>query len=162
MDDTKSHKILSIVPWGILLFWALWSSLAAISDLINLLQQLHIVPSSWIFSSGNFSLVLQSLSKYGWDNHLLAIFLFAIIVTWIFVVAILFWRALFAFNKTNFLRSAYLAFIVSMAMNAFFLIMDELFLQYEFGHSHMARLGFRLITFIAFYLLSRHCEERSA
>lgn len=142
-------KMITLTQQGIILFWALWFTLVALSDLANFLQTLNLLPSSFSFSSNNYKLIVKSLSFHTTPNHRLALWLFGIILLWVLLIAILFWCALFSPNYLQ-LKISYVAFLLSLAMTACFVLWDELFIQYDLEHGHIIRLGFQLITLMMF------------
>ena len=155
MQVLKINKPLIILSWSIIAFWALWSTLVALTDVVNFLQAIAWVPNDWVFTSNNFSLVEKSLSIFGLQNTALPIVLFFFIVALACFIAVLFWQALFAyrFDKNSFLQKSYIAFLASFALEAIFILADEIFIQYDFEHGHMDRLGFKLLTFLIFWAL---------
>lgn len=148
---------LVLLTGGIVLFWALWSTLVALTDTVDFFQAINWLPRDWAFTSHNYDLVIKSVSTYGLQHTFLPIVLFFTIVVLAILIALLFWRALFAypFDKNAYLQKCYTAFLVSFLMEAIFILADELFIQYTFEHGHMDRLGFKLITFIVFWSLER-------
>lgn len=149
-----------IMQYGIVGFWALWTLLVSASDLINLLQKLHMVPDSLHFTSNNYTLVAQTLSIYGLDTFTITIVVFTIINVMVFLAAVAFLRAFIAgiLGSSTFIKYTYIAFIVSFALEGFFILADEVFIQYSNEHGHVIRLAFRLITFIVFMMVSRKLD----
>jgi|GEM_PF-905054 len=143
---------LTVIERGILLFWGLWFALAASADVSNFLQVIAWIPMDFPFSSKNYDLVVQSFHTYGVHQPSLLVFCYGCIIVWAFVIALAF---LMAFLRPNHKALAHNAFLISFMLTAFFILMDEIFLQYEFEHNHVVRLGFQLLTFVVFYLLSQ-------
>ncbi|OGT41014.1 MAG: hypothetical protein A3F42_06780, partial [Gammaproteobacteria bacterium RIFCSPHIGHO2_12_FULL_37_34] len=151
LRDNANEKQLTFLTLSIIAFWALWSTLVALTDVINFLQAIAWLPMDWTFTSNNFALVVKSVGMYGLQNTLLPLALFFVIVIWACLIAVLFWRALFAHHsKNNYLQKCYTAFLACFSIEAVFILADELFIQYDFEHGHMDRLGFKLITFLVF------------
>ena len=73
------------------------------------------------------------------------------------LIAGFFWRAVFAskVNYEQYLQKCYLAFLLSFAIEAFFILADEIFIQYDLEHGHIDRLGFKLITFLVFFIIGK-------
>ncbi len=42
--------------------------------------------------------------------------------------------------------------MLSFAMTACFILLDEIFIEYEFEHIHILRLSLQLISFLVFYV----------
>lgn len=157
LERDKFVKQTTILTLGIILFWTLWSSLVALTDTINFFQALRWLPTEWAFSSNNYALVAKSVNVYATPGSLLPLTLFFLIVIWTWVIAWLFWRALFAYqvDKVSYLQKCYVAFLACFSIEALFILADEIFIQYDFEHGHMDRLGFKLITFLVFWMLAR-------
>ena len=156
VEKSNKNKSLQILSHSIIVFWAMWSSLVAFTDSINFLQAIHRLPRTWVFTSSNYDLVVKSVSIYGL-NYLFSITCFLLLVLFAWLIAVFFWRAAFT-SKSNFeryLQNCYLAFLLSFAVEAFFILADEVFIQYGFEHGHMDRLGFKLITFLVFFILRK-------
>jgi len=154
----QNDQMLTLIRRGIILFWAVWYSLVFSSDAINLLQHLHVIPTSWTFSSNNYDLVAGHIATYGIHSTTVALLLFGIIVVWVLTNAMLFWRAVFTFNEENAHKAVYLAFIASMGLYATFILSDEIFIKYQIEHWHDVQFGFLLITFFVFLKLT---EQRN-
>ncbi|MDX1836030.1 hypothetical protein DIZ81_13240 [Legionella taurinensis] len=152
----KDNRSLRWIAKGILLFWMLWSLLVALSDTVNLLQRLHLLPAHWVYTSGNYDLVVQTFSLYKLNNEPLFLLSYFVIVVFAWVITFFFARAVWASEKNgHYLQRAYTAFLVILAIDAGFILADELFIQYAMEHGHMNRLGFKLLTFIVFLMLEK-------
>ncbi len=143
--------ILNIIQRGIILFWGLWFSVVTITDVVNVLQGNNYLPKSFILSSKNYDLVINLFSTYGLHSPRIILFLFSIIILWAFTIAISFWVAFFWFT----LERAYLAFLLSLSMTAFFILFDEVFIQYELEHGHIIRIALQLISLWVFFSISK-------
>lgn len=142
----------TFVEQGIVWFWACWSTIVLFTDSIDFLQRIQWLPDSIAFTSKNFDLVAKSLATYHWDYTPVVFILYGMIVLWSLLIASLFWRAIFAARQSLeiYLSKVQQAFWAMLLMTAIFLLADEIFIQYEFGHSHMMRLGFMLLTYLIF------------
>lgn len=151
----RRNGALKWISHGIVLFWTIWSSLVALGDSVNLLQEANILPSYLIYTSRNYDLLTKSFSLYQVQSQPLMLGFYFIIVLFAWMISLFFWRAVLAIrtNHQHYLHKCYTAFMVSFAIEAFFILADEIFLQYELEHGHMARLGFKLITFLVFLAL---------
>lgn len=150
-------NLLKNTAFGILLLWALWATVVTITDFFSLLTALHVLPADFPAASGNFDLVIKFLKYYNIQHNLLACILFSMINVWILVISILYWKAVLTFHQQNqtSLRNTILAFMANMSLTSFFLIIDEIFIQYRFAHGHMNMLLFTLVSFLAFLYLTR-------
>lgn len=153
----KNNRAPKWIARGIILFWAIWSLLVALSDSVNLLQHLHLLPSHWAYTSGNYDLVVQIFSLYKINNQPLFLFLYFIIVVSAWIITLFFGRAVFTSEKNSeqYLLRCYTAFLMLFAIDACFILADELFIQYTLEHGHMERLGFKLVTFLVFFVLEK-------
>lgn len=153
------QKDLSIkwISRGIIVFWAFWSLLVALSDSVNFLQQANILPSHWVFTSKNYDLVMNSLALYQINNVVLTLFLYFFIVLFAWIITLCFIRAAFSSSTgvARYLQRCYTAFLLSFAIEAFFIMADEIFVQYALEHGHMDRLGFKMLTFLVFFVLEQ-------
>jgi hypothetical protein len=137
------NETMSLYQRSIMLFWAIWSTMVALSDTFNVLQQFGYKINNSL-SSNNINLVKQSLQHYHWDNPYLSLFIFSFIVLGAWVVALFAWRGL------KNLRYAYQAFMAIFIIEAIFTLADEFFFQYDIEHGHILRLSFKLISFLVF------------
>ena len=152
--DTR--RSLEFTAYGIVLMWALWTTIVTVTDLFDLFVQLQVLQAHFSAASGNFALVEHFLDHYRINYAPLAYTIFITINGWIGITAIVYWRAITAFhghNQVSYARYTILGFLLNMGLCACFLIADEIFIQYAAGHSHMNRLMFMLLTFVSFLWL---------
>lgn len=151
------YRALSLLERGILLFWTVWATLVMLTDGIDFLQQIKVLPANLAFSSGNHALVAKSLAYYHLDMPWLTLGLYGLIVLASIVIAVLFWRALFmpTVPDERYLCAVYWAFLFKLGIDLFFMLADEVFMQYDLEHGHMNRLVFVFITFFAFLIAHR-------
>ena len=149
---SKINTTPQALQYGIIIFWTLWSALVFAADFVNFLQKIHIMSDSVHFTSNNYLLVEKSLSTYGLHSFILCITIYAIINLGAFLVTCIFGLACFTIGKNynNFIKSANVAFIASFVIDAFFVLCDEIFVQYSMEHDHLIRFGIKFITFIVF------------
>jgi len=152
----KQNRSLAWISYGVIVFWAVWALLVALGDSVNLMQEANLLPSYLVFTSKNYSLLAKSFALYQIQSKALMLICYSIIIVFTWIITAFFWRAVFAVkqNLDRYLQKCYTAFLVSFAIEAFFILSDEIFLQYELEHGHMARLGFKLITFLVFLALN--------
>lgn len=146
MSDSGATMIL-IIKQGILAFWGLWFTVVLLSDITNFLQVLQILPENFAFTSKNYDLVAKYLNGYNIHSRQVIISIFLLIIAWALIAAFLFWCSLFSKN----IDVAYLAFIISISMTAFFILADEFFIQYQIEHNHIMRLMFQCVTLLTFH-----------
>lgn len=147
----QNNRATQWIAHGIIVFWALWSLLVALSDSINLFQQLNLLPGSWAFTSKNYDLVVQLFSYYQVNHQTLHLIMYCLIVLLAWVIAIVSARAALTKPQSeHYLPKCYTAFLFIFAIDALFILVDEIFIQFALEHGHMDRLGFKLISFLVF------------
>lgn len=137
---------LNCVRYGIVLFWVSWLLLVFLTDLIDLLQQINLIPIKFPFSSGNYNLIVNSQLIYDIHCSNLFLCLFLMVIACIFVQTVLFATTLFFIDSIL----PYFAFLLGFFTTAIFILYDEIFIQYSYEHGHMIRLTFQMTTFFLF------------
>lgn len=128
---------------GLVLFWAVWLTLVAGTNLADALVQLDVLPAGFTWASYNFGLVEQTLAKHGIGSGFAGI-LFAGVIAWQVLALALLWRAWAALVRgaSGTAPEVLQAFVVSLALFAAFLVATEVFVTYDTATSHK-------LTFIA-------------
>jgi len=80
------------VTRGLLLFWALWFSVVLGSNAADALRALGLLSEGWRFSSGNFDLLVDSVSVYSLARSWAGV-AFTLVLVLQVTTAWLFWRA---------------------------------------------------------------------
>ncbi|MFZ4077481.1 MAG: hypothetical protein ACOYKA_05795, partial [Legionellaceae bacterium] len=121
--------------------------MVAFTDSADFLKVLHLLPSTFRAASGNFELVLGFLKHYHLESLPLAYGVYTLIILWALLIAGAHWRAVISFFKdhSQYVHQATFAFFLNTSMVGSFLVLDEVFIQYEAGHSHIVRFGVILI-----------------
>jgi hypothetical protein len=139
---------------GILLFWALWLTVAWLANTCDGLKACHVLGKGWKFASGNYALMVEATQKYHTPLWLNATLFFGVIL-WQGGAALLFWSAFSAFQGLY--RPGdhllYPAFLVSLALWAAFIIIDEIFLAYETEDTHLRVFTAQAISLLVLVLL---------
>jgi hypothetical protein len=135
----------------LLLFWALYFTVVTLSNLTELLKALHVLPSTWFWVSGNLGFIASGTAKLGaplWLNRVLL----AGVIAWETAAAALFWRA---FGRPRDEAALVPPFVVSLALWAIFVVLDEVLLIFETGAeaTHVRLFTAELLTLIAIRLL---------
>jgi hypothetical protein len=100
----------------LLLFWAVWLTVVFLSNLADAGKGSGLLSESWAFASGNWRLVQETTARYG-TPAAVNVVLFAGVVVWEGVAAVLFWRAGLRFRGRDSARKAvYLAFTTSLLL----------------------------------------------
>lgn len=139
---------------GSLLFWALWLTVVCLTNLLDCLKALGILPASWTLSSGNWELVAKATAVHTLPVGVAA-FLMACAVLWEGIAAGALWWAWFRFDAAaaDSLAGVRAAYAVSLALWAAFMLADEIFLQYAIEPTHMRIFVAQLVTLLAVHLL---------
>ena len=139
---------------GILLFWALWLSMAWLANACDGLKACHLLGTGWKFASGNYALLVETTQKYHTPLWLTAI-LFLGVILWEGGAALLFWSAFYVFQGIHQPagRAFYPAFGVSLALWAVFIIADEIFLAYETEATHLRVFIAQIVSLLVLTLL---------
>jgi hypothetical protein len=132
---------------GVLLFWAAWLTIVVATNVCDALKAGGALPAGWTFASGNWPLMLKVTGVHATPVPLVAA-LFLGVILWEALAAVLFWRAWAASG-----RGGLIAFIVSLALWAVFILADEVFLAYQLEPAHMRIFGLQLISVLALRLL---------
>jgi hypothetical protein len=151
-SDNQSQGLFYI-KLGCLLFWAVWFSVAFSANFFDFLNMEKELPLEWHFLSGNYQALATVLNIYHTPHGLLnTLFILDISIQAIsailfFVAVIYFLRAVCVWQTVN------LAFGISMALWATFLVMEEVFIAYPFEATHVRLIVFEMICLLALHLL---------
>lgn len=147
---------LSTLRRGLVVFWALWTTIVLATNVTDVLKVGGVLPAWWAFASGNYALVAKVAAIYRLPSAAVA-FLFAGLVAWQALAMALLWRAAAALAPGGRGREAVdRAFTVSLALWAAFIIADEVFIAYhtvDLGGVHMGIVTAQLVSLLAIRLL---------
>lgn len=137
----------------LLLFWAIWFTVVFLTNLADAAKGFGLLGESWAFASGNFAFIKETTARYGTPDLVNAV-LFAGVIVWEGVAALLFWRVGWTFRgKASGRKPLYLAFTASLLLWAAFLIADEVFIAYALTGTHLRLFVAHLVTLLAIELL---------
>ena len=137
----------------LLLFWAVWLSAVFLSNLADAVQGLGWLEQSWAIASGNWKLIQETTARYNTPAAINAI-LFAGVIVWEAVAALLFWRATWSFRSRNSARKiVYPAFTASLLLWGSFLMADEIFIAYTLESTHLRLFVAHLLSLMVIELL---------
>ena len=138
---------------SLLILWAVWLSVVFLSNLADAGKGLGLLADSWAFASGNLKFIKETTARYGTPGILNAL-LFAGVILWEGVAALLFWCAAWTFRgKKSGRKQLYLAFTASLLLWGAFLIADEVCIAYALESTHLRLLSAQLLTLLAIELL---------
>jgi hypothetical protein len=132
----------------LLLFWAAWLTVVFTTNLLDGAKAAGLLSEGWAFASGNYRFLAETTARYGtpaWLNGLL----FAGVVGWEGVAAVLFWLAwLGSAGRGRGTRLVYAAFTASLGLWAAFLLADEVFIAYPVAGTHWRLFTAQLVTLL--------------
>jgi hypothetical protein len=137
----------------LLFFWAFWFTVVFLTNLADAGKGLGILNESWVFASGNWQLIQETTARYR-TPAAVNVILFAGVILWEAVAAVLFWLAGWRFRGRSSTRKAeYLAFTTSLLLWCAFLVADEVFIAYPLESTHLRLFVVHLVTLLAVELL---------
>src|SRR5579872_955785 len=121
----------------LLLFCAVWLTIVFLSNLADAAKVLGSLNNSWAFASGNFKAIMETTARYGTSTVVNGA-LFAGVIVWEGIAAVLFWRAGRSYRGQGSGRQAlYLAFTTSLLLWSAFLVADEVCIAYPMESVHL-------------------------
>lgn len=148
--NSKSYG-LDYLKLGILLFFAIWFFIAFLTNVIDLCNFLHIT-NQWQFHSGNYLALKTVTAIYDTPTLVLNLLFFCDILIQ-GISAVLFFIAFLQSLQQHSWSLINIAFSISMALWATFLILEEIFIAYTFEATHMRLLTLEMIALLTMHLL---------
>ena len=141
---------------GLIVFWALWLSLVFLSNSLDGLKALGLLPQRWRFSSKNYGAVVKATSIYSAPEWLAGL-LFLGVTAWQGLSGALFWRAFGSSLKSGVLGRPEVstAFAISLGLWAAMILADEIFRTYDLARTHLLIFVAQVVSLLAMYLLPR-------
>lgn len=145
---------IGVVKRGVLLFWGAWFAVVALTNLLNALQVLEVLPADFKFVSGNWQWINETMNPLGVSVELQA-FLFGGVIVWESLCAGLFFYALLRFRGGTLLheRETLWACSVSLALWCAFQVLDEVFLAFSPEAVHRVIFVETILTMLFFQLM---------
>jgi hypothetical protein len=141
------------IKLGCLLFWSCWFTLICLTNIFDFIHAYHGLPDDWLFRSGNYMLLAKVLQIY----HTHSAILFTLFSLDIFVQGAS--AVLFIISSVTFLIKRQItlivniAFGISMALWAVFILLEEAFIAYNYESVHIRLFAFEMLTLLALHLL---------
>jgi len=137
----------------VLVYWALWLSVIAAVNVLDVLVVAGSLPSSVKFVSGNWRWINETMDPLAVPRRLQAL-LYAGAIAWEALAAMLFWRAAAAYQGRPLTqeRATVLACGVNLALWAAFQVLDEVFLAYKPEEVHRAIFISQITTLLLLHL----------
>jgi hypothetical protein len=148
-DGPPTGRPVIVLKRTLLAFWAAWWSVVFATNALDGMKALGLLPESWAFASGNYSFLAQTTARYGTPGWLSAL-LFAGVICWEGLAAVLFWLATGTFRSGG---RRYAAFTVGLALWLAFAVADEVFISYAVEGTHLRLFTAQLATLLAIELL---------
>jgi hypothetical protein len=134
----------------LLLIWGVWFSIVALTNTLDGLKALHVLPADFTFASGNWAFLKQVVSVHHTPGAIAALMFIGVIV-WEWSAAVSFVRAWNHYREDHAEAeaAAAIAFAISAALWGAMMIASEIFISYgvEATHTHL------LIATLASYLV---------
>jgi hypothetical protein len=149
-----TNRPILLLKRALLAFWAVWLTVVLATNVLDAAKAVGALGPGWTFASGNYAFLAETTSRYGTPPWLIAV-LFAGVIAWQGLAAVLFWRACLRFREASYdaRRSRYAAFTVSLLLWAAFLVADEVFIAYAVAATHLRLFTAQLVTLLAIELL---------
>jgi hypothetical protein len=114
--------------WALMLFWALWLTVATVTNATNALKAAGALPKDFAFAAKNLELVETTVSIFGVPEAV-SWLLFLGVIAWGTAASFLLFRAAARARRGDD-GGITLAFAAAMGFFAAFMLADELFLAY--------------------------------
>jgi hypothetical protein len=136
---------------GLLLFWALWLTIVALTNILDVLQAQRILSPEFKFVSGNGAWISQVMQPLAIPAGV-QMFFYGGAILWEAIAAGLFWQAVGRYRGLSLAEepAVILAFAVNLALWAAFQILDEVFLAYQPEGVHRSIFTNQLLTLLIF------------
>jgi hypothetical protein len=137
----------------VLLVWGIWFSIVALTNALDGLKALHVLPAGFTLASGNWPFLKQVVSVHHTPAALAAL-MFVGVVAWETFAAFSFLRAWSRYraNHPDAGAAVARAFTVSAALWGAMMIASEIFISYgvEATHTHLL-----IATLVSFLVVTR-------
>lgn len=130
----------------VLAFWTAYFAVICLTNTLDLLQGMGLLPGDWRYLSGNLPLLLRTLGGVGLPSGLAGLLL-AGVALWQGATAWLFGRVLIRGEPLE------AAFVAGAGLWAVFLVADELLLRYDLEAVHLRLLMAQMVSFLVVSLL---------
>lgn len=137
---------------GLVAFWAVWLFIAFVTNLIEGLKHIRLLPSRATWASHNYGAIKHAL-RGAHAPSWLAPFLFAGVLGWQGVTVGLFVWALVTSDGSIPWHAVNMAFSAGLGLLAMFMLVDEISRDYELERGHALLFIAQLLSFIALYVL---------
>ena len=139
---------------ALLFFWAAWLTVVFLTNALDGLKALWLLPEAWPFASGNYRFLAETTARYGSPDWLNGLLFFGV-VAWEAIGAILFWRAGWRLSDRSRREAGATraAFAIGLGLWAAFLLADEIMITYIVEQTHLRLLIAQLVTLLVVELI---------
>lgn len=149
------------IKLGCLLFWACWFLLVCLTNIFDFIHAHHGLPDDWLFRSGNYMLLKKVLQIYHTPPAILfTLFSFNIFVQGTSAILFMISSATFL-TKKQITPIVNIAFGISMALWAVFILTEEVFIAYSYVSVHIRLFAFEMLTLLTLHLLPHDCRTKN-
>lgn len=158
LDRAGSPRFLGTV---VICAWALYFTMVALTNVTDAIRE--VSDSTYTFASGNYVLMLETMSVHG-SPEWLTVVLFGCAIAAQIMVALLCWRAfgLRMGDAPNAAAATRGALALSALLWASFVVMTEVFLAYGIQGTHWTLFVASVISYAACYMVDRPREIATA
>lgn len=135
--------------------WAAWFAVVLITNVLDGLHAMAVLPQDWAFRSQNYQRVRDAVDLYRAPPSFAAV-LFVCVMFWQAAVACMLWYALIVSANAGQvqLAAANVAFLGALGMWTAFILAEEIFKQYRTETKHLLFFSAQLLSWGALQLLS--------
>lgn len=150
----------STLQSGLVLFWAIWLTIATLTNVFDALNQLGLIPDGFTFASYNYDLLAGTVAAHG-VPPVGAVVLFGGVLAWEMLASFLLWRAWAVMRRgePGTASEVTQAFVVSLALWCTFLIATELTVNYVTAPTHKSTLIAQLATLLVIRSAADNAEQ---
>lgn len=143
-----------VMKQGVLAFWAAWLSVVAVTNILDALKALGVLPATFAWTSGNFAWIEQTMKPLSTPLGVEAFLFFGVII-WEVLAAVLFWQATVSYRNRPLTeeRVALIACAVNLALWCAFQVLDEVFLGFQPEGVHRVIFTNQIVTLLMLHLL---------
>lgn len=131
----------------LLLFWSLYFAAVGLTNLLDLLRALGLLPDGWRYLAGNLPLIGQAVGSIGLPPGMAGVLLVGVIL-WEGLAAWRFWQAI---GREEMVGPA---FVASIGLWALFMLADEILLTYALEAVHLRLFIAQLLSLLVLLRLS--------
>ncbi|MBS0210145.1 MAG: hypothetical protein JSS27_14450 [Planctomycetes bacterium] len=130
-------------------FWSAWFAIVTLTNVTDALRSAGVLPESWKLASGNFELVVRTISIYGWPRAV-AWAMFAGVIAWELLATLLYGRAALSLGRADANRQIDAAVGLGAGLFSAFILADELFIAFPTGieGTHLRIFMAQLVTWL--------------